>query len=226
MGPGPSSGNPPHPTASPGAPGRHAGGRKRGAHGGRTQSTAERLSSKGATSSFRPMEVFELVIALLLVGAALAAGPAHRPALSRAPRAGRRRTRADAGDAVGHARSRAGARALRGAGAARRGVRRLPRDLREQLASGGEPGAGHGRAHGGGRGGRRPVARARPALGRRHRARRHRGAARRGRRHRGAQTAPAAAPAARDPRGREPLQRRERAPDLPARGRARPPAAW
>ncbi len=57
------------------------------------------------------------------------------------------------------------------------------------------------------------------AVGGGDRARRHRRPARRRGRHHGAQAAPPAAPAARDSRRREPLQRRQRAARLPARGR-------
>ena len=173
------------------------------------------------TSSLRaPMAVFEIVIALLLVGAVLAAVArrlnAPYPALL-----------ALAGAALAllpnaperHARSRARPDAARGAGAARRRIRFFASRSQAELARGHRrwPWSRSGSPW-------RPwrwslAGSSRAALGRGDRARRHRGAARRGGGDRGAAPAPPAAPGPGDPRGREPVQRRERAAGLSAGGR-------
>ena len=117
--------------------------------------------------------------------------------------------------------TRAGARAVHRAGAARRGVRRLAPRSPRQLGSGHRPGRLRRRADDRRRRRGRADARARAGVGAGDRARRGRRAARRRGSHRGPPAPPAAAPDPDDPRRRKPAERRQRAPDLPAGHRRR-----
>ena len=120
-----------------------------------------------------------------------------------------------------HASSRACARAVRRAGAARRRLRHVAARPSGQLGAGRRPRGGRGRAHHRRGRDRRACAGSGHAVGGRRCARRDRGPARRRGRHRGAAPAATAAPPADHPRGREPAQRRECAADLPPRRRRR-----
>jgi hypothetical protein len=102
---------------------------------------------------------------------------------------------------------------------ARRRLRHQPARSQAQLAAGRGPRRRRGRGHDGGGGARRALARARPAVVRRHRPRRHRGAAGRGGGALGAGPCPAAPPPRHHPQGREPVQRRLVAAHLPPRPR-------
>ena len=166
------------------------------------------------------MQVFEVVIALLLGGAALARHCTSRwRAVSRARSAGRRRARAHPRHADAGARSGACARALRRARAGRRRIRCISPGHARELAPHRESRPRRRCAHHRRRRGRRAPSRSGDAVGGGHRARRHRCAAGRRCRHYRVEAAPAAESAARHSRGREPLQRCERAPRLPARCR-------
>ena len=153
--------------------------------------------------------------------AAVGAGPPAQSAISDFSRRRRHAAGLRALGPVLDAGARSGAGAVRGAGAAGCRLRHFAARPPEELAAGLDPGIHRGRDHH--RRGRGAGARAVAghAMGRRHRARRHRGAAGCG----GGDGDPAPGQAAlshpQNSRRRKPAQRRQRAADLPRRGRRR-----